>query len=462
MQSKRDSMTIEELINLRKDGLLLTNWEYQRGAVWNEKQIRLLIDSILRDYQTPLIYLRKIKRGQGEYESVSLEIIDGQQRINSLWGFTHGVIINERPEGVNNQSLKPLIDPQSEEGINLLPVSLQERPCDWAGKTFQNFSSEQKDKFLKTKVPVVIMECTDDETRDLFIRLQGGSSLTAQEIRDSWPGNFCKLVIKIGGKPQQRNLGHAFFQTVMKTKPGGDRGRTRQHVAQLLMLFLASYKNRNTRTSSRITDINSRMIDSYYRQYAGIDKDSDEVKRFYQILDKLTSIFGDQKRKPLKAHDVLHLVLLVDTLWDDYTSEWVNGITKAYDDFAAKIAEAREIQIDEQNEIHQDVLEYYRGTRTASDKRETIERRHEIYVRHMFRLLGDNLVIKDPQRGFSSVMREIIYYRDKKKCFSCDKPVKWCDAEIHHKLAHSKGGKTTLDNGVLMHGDCHRKLHRNS
>ena len=80
----------------------------------------------------------------------------------------------------------------------------------------------------------------------------------------------------------------------------------------------------------------------------------------------------------------------------------------------------------------------------------------------MFRLLGNNLVIKDPQRGFSSVMREIIYYRDNKKCDSCVETVKWCDAEIHHKLAHSNGGKTTLDNGVLMCQKCHRELHRNS
>ena len=183
-------------------------------------------------------------------------------------------------------------------------------------------------------------------------------------------------------------------------------------------------------------------------------------------MDKLTSLFKDGERNPLKAHDVLHLVLLVDTLWDDYTSKWTKGITKAYDNFAAQIGQAREIKkladIGSQDKELRDVWEYYQKTKASSDNKETIERRHEIYVRRMFRLLGNNLVIKDPQRGFPFVMRQIIYYRDDKKCVKCGDIVKWRDAEIHHKVAHSDGGKTILDNGVLMCQVCHQELHRNS
>ena len=31
------------------------------------------------------------------------------------------------------------------------------------------------------------------------------------------------------------------------------------------------------------------------------------------------------------------------------------------------------------------------------------------------------------------------------------------DAEIHHVHKHSEGGKTTLENGVLVHKGCHPK-----
>ena len=466
MKSKIDSMTIGGLIKLREDKLLIPNWEYQRGAVWTEKQMRLLIDSILRDYQTPLIYLREITKGDDRYGSTSLEVIDGQQRINSLWGFTSGYIINnEYPDGKKPKPFKALINPQSEEDSDDLPVSLRKYPCYWAGKTFKEFSEEKQKEFLEREVPVVIIKCDDDETRDLFIRLQGGSSLKAQEIRDSWPGDFCHLVVRIGGKPQHKEPGHEFFRTVMNAKPAKDRGRTRQLVAQLLTLFLSRRENKDAMLHS----IKSDILDSQYRQRAGLYKNQsqvDEVDRFEKILDKLTSLFKDGERNPLKAHDVLHLVLLVDTLWDDYTSKWTKGITKAYDNFAAQIGQAREIKkladIGSQDKELRDVWEYYQKTKASSDNKETIERRHEIYVRRMFRLLGNNLVIKDPQRGFPFVMRQIIYYRDDKKCVKCGDIVKWRDAEIHHKVAHSDGGKTILDNGVLMCQVCHQELHRNS
>ena len=453
-------ITIRDLITFREKKLLTINWEYQRGAVWSKNQVLLFIDSILREYQTPLIYLRKIEVAHGGLGGTSLEIIDGQQRINALYGFVNNVFIKDLPEGSNSQSLDPLIDPKSKKGVDLFPISLQQQSCDWADKKFKDFSDEEKSRFMNSKVPVVRMECTDDETRDLFIRLQGGSYLSAQEVRDSWPGNFCKLVIEIGGKPQQNHKeGHAFFRTIMNLKPSKDRGKTRQHAAQFLMLFLSRRENKGAISHS----IDSKVIDSYYRQHVGLDENSNEVKRFIQILDKLEYLFKN-KFPPLKAHDALHLILLADTLGNDYTPRWEDGITQAYENFATLLTKAHKIksldEIDEQDKELIDVFEYYQKTKASSDKRETIERRHEIYVRHMFRWLGDNLVIKDSVRGFPDIMREIIYYRAKKKCFSCKGDVAWSEAEIHHKLEHSKGGETTLDNGVLMHRDCHRELHK--
>ena len=40
-----------------------------------------------------------------------------------------------------------------------------------------------------------------NEVRNLFIRLQAGTPLTAQEKRDAWPGKFTLFVIRHAGKP---------------------------------------------------------------------------------------------------------------------------------------------------------------------------------------------------------------------------------------------------------------------
>src|SRR5436853_611604 len=75
-------------------------------------------------------------------------------------------------------------------------------------------------RLLETPLSLVMIETNfANEARDLFIRLQGGMPLTAQEKRDAWPGNFTDFVLKIGGKPElPKYLGHDFFTKVMGAK----------------------------------------------------------------------------------------------------------------------------------------------------------------------------------------------------------------------------------------------------
>ena len=39
----------------------------------------------------------------------------------------------------------------------------------------------------------------------------------------------------------------------------------------------------------------------------------------------------------------------------------------------------------------------------------------------------------------------------------CDSEVPWVEAEIHHIKEHSQGGQTVLENGKLVHKQCHPK-----
>ena len=460
MKTELKEWTVEDLVERHRKGILKIDWEYQRGAVWKEPQMRLLIDSVMRRYQIPLIYLRKNQKGDAEFPQTVLDIIDGQQRINALRGFADGVIIEERPEGRNVRPFKSLYDPQEESNKHRFPTSLQNTTCSWAGKSFKNFDDDDKSHFMNCKVSVALMECTDDEARDLFIRLQGGSSLMPQEVRDSWPGNFNKLVLKIGGKPQFNLPGHPFFQQLMRAKPASDRGKTRQFVAQLLKLFL----RQKSAKEEAFATIQSSALDGDYRHQVGLPLDSPEVRRFEEILDMLVVRLGGGMRPPLKNHDALHLVLFTSMLWDEYApvSAWQGGIAGAVDKFLAQIAVAKQVKelTGEESAELKDFWNYYWMTRSRADAAETIRARHVIYERHMLRFLGPDIRPTDPQRLYTATQREAIYYRDEKCCQKCKKAVAWEDAEIHHQKPHSEGGRTTLENGVLMHAECHKQHHQ--
>ena len=55
---------------------------YQRGPVWSVNHQQLIVDSILRDYDIPKLYLRAVK--DSDY---TWEVIDGQQRLRAIWDF---------------------------------------------------------------------------------------------------------------------------------------------------------------------------------------------------------------------------------------------------------------------------------------------------------------------------------------------------------------------------------------
>jgi uncharacterized protein with ParB-like and HNH nuclease domain len=57
MQIKPETKKIKDLLIYKKSAVLKVNPEYQRGAVWKLDQKKKLIDSVLRGYPLPLIYL---------------------------------------------------------------------------------------------------------------------------------------------------------------------------------------------------------------------------------------------------------------------------------------------------------------------------------------------------------------------------------------------------------------------
>lgn len=68
-----------------------------------------------------------------------------------------------------------------------------------------------------------------------------------------------------------------------------------------------------------------------------------------------------------------------------------------------------------------------------------------------------NPIKKDNVRIYGQLEREIIYFRDNKRCQVCNAEIKWNDLEIHHVNEHQNGGETTIENGVSVHKACHPK-----
>lgn len=434
MNTKTEPRTVKDLVEWRKHDLAKPNREYQRGVVWNRDQQRKLIDSVMRGYQLPIIYLHYNKKEVAGITQESYDIIDGQQRIEALYLFVEGAF--------------PLYEADDEKAR--FPKFLREEPCPWGGKHFSELSSDLRARLLGAKLPIAFIETENDhEVRDLFVRLQAGLPLNHQEKRDSYPGQFVEFILRLGGKPEvPRYPGHDFFKRVLRMKPERDRGKTRQLAAQIAILFL----ERHEKGSEHLTDINAKAIDDYYYTHLDFDASADSCQRLADILSKLNDLLGVGRRPKLRAHDAIHLTLFIDSIWDDYTMSWESTLPAAQDRFSAELAKAATTK--GEPDPDEAWLRYGMWTRTNADRGENIRRRHHFYSQRMVEYIG-NLTPKAPRRAFNALEREVIYWRDRKKCGVCGSDVVWVEAEIHHVVPHRNGGRTDFGNGVLVHRHCH-------
>jgi hypothetical protein len=92
------------------------------------------------------------------------EVVDGQQRLRTIWGFVDGAF-----------SLARDADPIGSTKI--------------AGCKYADLEDELRIAIDTYTLDVVILEDTDeDEVREMFLRLQNGTTLKAQEKRNAMPG----------------------------------------------------------------------------------------------------------------------------------------------------------------------------------------------------------------------------------------------------------------------------------
>src|SRR2546421_10224449 len=81
---KTTTKSILDIQNLYANGNLKLEPCFQRQSVWTERDRAKLIDSILRNYPLPAIFLYK----RQEDGDLVYDVIDGKQRLESIFMFT--------------------------------------------------------------------------------------------------------------------------------------------------------------------------------------------------------------------------------------------------------------------------------------------------------------------------------------------------------------------------------------
>jgi Protein of unknown function DUF262 len=129
------SREIIDLVAAMRSSRLTLSPYFQRNLVWREAHKRDFIDTIMKGYPFPQIFLA---RGPIDLDTMeaSQAVVDGQQRLNSIRDFVDGKL-------------------------------------DFEGKTFRELTAKEREEFLKYEVAVIDfdLDAGDARLKDVFYRL---------------------------------------------------------------------------------------------------------------------------------------------------------------------------------------------------------------------------------------------------------------------------------------------------
>jgi hypothetical protein len=456
MKSERKTQSLKNLSDAYIAKELRVNPEYQRGLQWGLAQKQGLIDSLLRGYQIPIFYIHLEIRTNNYTQApeTTAWIVDGQQRLASIVAYS--------------QNEFSLPDPKRARPGTIVPVDPAQLPA-WTGKKFQELDGEDRNRLLNHELLVVEITAERNEVRDLFIRLQAGTPLTAQEKRDAWPGDFTNFVIQHAGKPGHRlSSPKPFFNQFKKasakrlTVADGEHyvdghAEMRKFFASLAMTVML-----RERSEIDFVDLKGKTINDFYLDNLDLSPDDPGAKRVVDLLDRVVALpkFGSLKEAgPISFQMAFHFAMLVDTLdQGNYTNEWKETVVEAFLAFKQEVAAARLHHRENRESLphHERFGRLLSGS--GSDTAEIIRIRHAFMLSEIYPKI--RFVLRDPNRLFDSLEREVIWNRDRGICQNpaCSRPdhrVAFRDATIHHIVEHTAGGETTLKNGVLICPECH-------
>lgn len=385
----------------KKRAKIDTNPDYQRPAVWTKAQKQLLIDSILRDYDVPKIYLH-------EKTNDTYDVIDGQQRIRTIWSFYD-----------DEFALAKDADPVN--GIEI------------ANKKYSELDMDISTIIDSYSLDFVILDTDDEDViREMFLRLQNGTSLKAQEKRNAMPGRMRDFIRSL--------TNHEFF-----TKVHFSNTRFTHDLIAAQMTLLAIHKG--------ICNIKDRDLNIMYETHKNFDAGSSDAKNVYRILDYLNKMFPS-KAPELKRYSTISLFILIMDLMPNYDiRNRETDIAQWFIDFEARRAKD-EMKAPEDQDPH--LVLYHERVSHSSDSEDSLQFRHNFLKESLLASVA-NLPQKDPKRSFDEAQRQVIFRRGNGICMMCGKHCDWNNWEADHILPWSKGGKTEIENGQVLCPSCNSK-----
>ncbi|MCL9640879.1 DUF262 domain-containing protein [Rahnella victoriana] len=332
---------------------------YQRfGEIWNLEKKRLLIDSILNDYDIPKIYFHAYDRKKVAETGCTYAVIDGRQRLETIWAFLEGKF-----------TLASDFEFQRDSSIKLENLGYSD-----IAKEYPRIKV-QFDSFI---LPVVVVSTEDEELiEDMFSRLNEAAPLNAAEKRNAYGGYVVKAIREISN--------HPFFSGKVRFS-----NKRYQHMEVSARLLFSEY---NVHLEKKLFDTKKVYLDNFAKNIKQVPQHiiSDCQDNVSKILDIMASEFVDND--PLlqaQGNMVLYYLLFRKA---EELGETSKVVRKGFFDFRQLLKDNRDAaeNTGEYGDSSYELLEYDRLTQQGTNDSSNIKERFSI-LSGFFKLSETNIV----------------------------------------------------------------------
>lgn len=319
-------------------GELELNPPFQRNPVWTDSQKSYLIDTILRGYPIPELYMQECVSADGQERHV---VVDGQQRIRACLDFVEGRF------GLTETDTEA-----------------------WRDLLFDDLSEDQKMAVYGYSFQVRLLpQMPDEEIRAMFARLNRNVvALNAQELRHAtyW-GAFITSMEKIANDSVWTKFG-------LFTPNDVRRMLDVEYVSELTVGFIHGVQNKKE------------SLDKWYVAYEVEFEDQVEVEAMFpRVADEIVSTLpGIRDTRWRKKSDFYTLFLCMAQrhaslpLTRDQRASLATALTDFGDRVTAILREDQEFQAqnDDEREDHGSV--YALNVSRAASDMQSRKRRAEV------------------------------------------------------------------------------------
>lgn len=332
MKTNTIEMSVSQLFR-RKDDIDLDPF-FQRERVWGTSKQQKFIDTIIKGWGVPKIYLHlRKKTSTNEYYAC----VDGKQRLISVFSFL-----------TNGYGLAK----------NTTPVTL-------ASKEYGDLPRKTQDLINEYKFTIeIISAATDDELSELFRRLQLGVTLNSAEKLFSISNEMTTFVKSIAKSN--------FFKESVKVN-----NKRYAH-------FAISAQICCTELSGALVNLKYSNLETFVNSYPIFNKNGYEANRIRNILKLMHGIFGvNSNMLSNRASIVSSFLIISDLLKREDMSKNVTELRKFFNTFYLDLKKVKASESKKLSSSDAELLKYQNAVIQSADSLTSIKTRNDILMRRL-------------------------------------------------------------------------------